>query len=69
MNIDYERLKYSLLEVLNDSDSDVDVIVRNAELCWDDTAIKVKGTDFEFIFDLISYDCLNVNTNDLEWED
>lgn len=69
MNIDYERLKYSLLEVLNDTDSDVDVIVHNAELCWDDTAIKVKGTDFEFIFDLISYDCLNVNTNDLEWED
>ena len=69
MNIDYERLKYSLLEVLNDSDSDLDMIVRNAEPCWDDTAIKVKGTDFEFIFNLISYDCLNVNTNDLEWED
>ena len=53
MNIDYERLKYSLLEVLNDSDSDLDMIVRNAEPCWDDTAIKVKGTNFEFIFDLI----------------
>ena len=66
--IDYEQLLASVKDVLLEEkwdDYDLISIVRNACLCWDDTAILVKGSDFEFVFDLVSYECLSVNTNDL----
>lgn len=68
MNIDYERLMNALKDVLLEEhwdNYDLNSIVKNASLCWDDTAILVKSSNFEFVFDIISYDCLNVNTNDL----
>jgi len=69
MMIDYERLTNAVKDVLLEEqwdNYDLASIVRNAVLCWDDTAVLVKSSDFEFVFDLVSYDCLSVNTNDLK---
>ena len=66
--IDYERLMNALKDVLLEehwSNYDLSSIVKNASLCWDDTAVQVKSSDFTFVFDLVSYDCLSVSTNDL----
>ncbi len=68
MMIDYERLLNALKDVLLEEhwdNYDLMSIVHNATLCWDDTAILVKSFDFEFVFDLISYECKSVSTNDL----
>ena len=67
--IDYEQLMNALKDVLLEEhwdNYDLTSIVRNAVLCWDDTAVLVKSVDFEFVFDKISYECLSVNTNDLK---
>lgn len=67
--IDYELLTNAVKDVLLEEqwdNYDLASIVRNAMLCWDDTAVLVKSSDFEFVFDLVSYDCLSVNTNDLK---
>lgn len=67
--IDYERLLYALKDMLLEehwSNYDLEGIVFNAVKCWDDTAVLVKGSDFSFVFDLLSYECLSVNTNDLK---
>ena len=67
--IDYELLTNAVKDVLLEEqwdNYDLASIVRNAVLCWDDTAVLVKSSDFEFVFDLVSYDCLSVNTNDLK---
>ena len=67
--IDYERLLYALKDMLLEEqweDYDLNSVVRNASLCWDDTAILVKSVDFEFVFDVVSYECLSVSTNDLK---
>ena len=69
MNIDYERLMNALKDLLLEEhwdNYDLNSIVKNASLCWDDTAILVKSVDFEFVFDLVSYECLSVSTNDLK---
>ena len=69
MNIDHEKLLYALKDVLLEEqwdNYDLDSIVRNASLCWDDTGILVKSVDFEFVFDVVSYECLSVSTNDLK---
>ena len=66
--IDYERLMNAVKDMLLEehwSNYDLVSIVRNARLCWDDTAIMVKSSDFTFIFDLISYECKSVSTNDI----
>ena len=66
--IDYERLLNAVKDVLLEEhwdNYDLNTIVRNAVLCWDDTAVMVKSSDFRFVFDLISYECLSVSTNDL----
>ena len=66
--IDYERLMNAVKDVLLEEhwdNYDLESIVRNAVLCWDDTAVMVKSSDFEFVFDLISYECRSVSTNDL----
>lgn len=66
--IDYERLMHALKDTLLEEhwdNYDLVGIVRNATLCWDDTAVMVKSSDFEFVFDLITYDCKSVSTNDL----
>ena len=67
-SIDYERLLYALKNVLLDeqwANYDLHTIVRNAQICWDGTGVLVKSSDFEFVFDIVSYDVINVNTNDL----
>ena len=65
--IDYERLLHSVKDVLLEEhwgNYDLVSIVRNAQLCWDDTGVMVKSSDFQFIFDIVSYECLSVSTND-----
>lgn len=67
--IDYERLLFALKDVLLEEqwdNYDLNSIVRNAELCWDDTAVRVKSSDFSFIFDLMDYECVSIDTNDLK---
>lgn len=67
--IDYERLLNALKDVILEehwSNYDLTGIVRNATLCWDDTGILVRGSDFEFVFDIVSYECRSVATNDLK---
>lgn len=69
--IDYERLLYALKDMLLEEhwdNYDLNSIVFNAVLCWDDTAVLVKSSDFSFVFDLLSYECLSVETNDLSEE-
>ena len=69
MNIDYEHLMNALKDLLLEEhwdNYDLNSIVKNASLCWDDTAILVKSVDFEFVFDVVSYECLSVSTNDLK---
>ena len=66
--IDYERLLNALKDMLLEEhwdNYDLDSIVHNASLCWDNTAVQVKSNDFIFIFDLISYECKSVSTNDI----
>ena len=66
--IDYEQLLNALKDMLLEQQCDnydLNEIVRNASLCWDDTAVLVKSVDFEFVFDIVSYECLSVSTNDL----
>jgi len=70
--IDYDGLMNAVKDMLLEDDwdyYDLNTIVRNAELCWDDTAVKVKSTDFEFIFDIVSYECLSVECADLTEEE
>ena len=58
-DINMDSLKHSLLEVFDESDVgyyDVDVILKSATLCWDDTAVQVKGSGFSMVFDLVSYE-------------
>ena len=67
--IDHERLLNALKDMLLEEhwdNYDITGIVRNASLCWDDTAVLVKSSDFSFVFDLVSYECLSVSTNDLK---
>lgn len=69
MNIDYERLLVAVKDVLLEEqwdNYDLAGIVKNAALCWDDTAVMVKSSDFELVFSLVSYECLSVSTNDLK---
>ena len=69
MMIDYELLTNAVKDVLLEEqwdNYDLASFVWYAVLCWDDTAVLVKSSDFEFVFDLVSYDCLSVNTNDLK---
>lgn len=66
--IDYERLMNAVKDCLLEEqwdNYDLTGIVRNASVCWDNTAVMVTGSDFSFVFDLVSYECLSVSTNDL----
>ena len=59
MNIDFDALENSILEQLDDNiinEYDMSVILKSAELVWDETAIQVKSKDFTMIFDIISYE-------------
>ena len=66
--IDYERLTHAVKDMLLDEhldNYDLNSIIRNSRTCWDGTGVLVKSSDFEFVFDIISYECLSVSTNDL----
>ena len=70
--INYEALLYAVKSSIDErlwDKYDFDTIIRNAELAYDDTAVKVKGNDFIMFFDLINYDLLNIETTDLDEED
>lgn len=60
--IDYTSLRHSIEEVLDDrlvDAYDFEALLRTATLCWDETAVEVKGKDFAMVFDLINYELLD----------
>lgn len=57
--INLERLRHAILEVLDESiqdQYDIDIILKSAVLCWDDTCVEVKSVGFKMVFNLISYE-------------
>ena len=66
--INYESLSDAVQEQIDDSiinQYDLNSILRSAELCWDNTAVMVKATDFIMVFDLIGYELLDYTGNDI----
>ena len=66
--IDYDSLLNSILDNIDEnlqSKYDFDTILRTAEKVWDDTAVRVRATDFEMIFDLIDYEIVEYTGNDI----
>lgn len=66
--IDYERLLISLKDVILEdhwNNYDFETIIGAAQPCWDQTAILVKSTDFEAVFDCMSYECMSFDSYDL----
>lgn len=62
--IDFERLENAVLGVLSDDISeryDMSIILKTAELVWDDTAVQVRSNDFLMIFDLVTYELQDYN--------
>lgn len=62
LNIDYDYLSRAILDTIDDNlhDSvDMDVVLKSASLCWDNTAIMVKSNNFTMIFDLVSYELMD----------
>lgn len=60
--IDLERLYHSILGVIDESIQDMydfDVVLKSAEIVWDNTAVQVKSKDFVMVFDLIGYELLD----------
>lgn len=69
--IDNESLLYAIKESIDESlwdKYDFETIVNNAELAYDETAVKVKAADFVMYFDLINYELLNIVTEDIKDE-
>lgn len=67
--IDYERLLISLKDVILEDHWDAydfNTIVGAAQPCWDQTGILVKSTNFEAVFDAMTYEVLSFDSYDLE---
>lgn len=61
MNIDYDALLHSVQDNIDESlldGYDFDVVLKTAEIVWDNTAVQVTAKDFTMIFDIISYELL-----------
>lgn len=59
MIIDYPRLIHSIKQTMHEREwgkYDFPTLASTATPCWDDTGIKVVGSDFTMIFDSISYE-------------
>lgn len=66
--IDNQRLLCCIKDVLieeNYNKYDFNSLITQAQSCWDDTAIQIKGVDFTMIFDKISYELLEYEGNDI----
>ena len=63
--IDYERLYFAVNDAVSKNTRDINSIIANSALCWDDTAVKVNYGDSELIFDLINYELAGILTADL----
>lgn len=66
--IDYEALSDAMQEQISEnllSKYDFEAILRTAEVCWDNTAVKVAANDFIMVFDLVSYELLDYTGNDI----
>lgn len=66
--IDYESLRNSIIDQLDESiieEYDFDTVLKSAEPCWDDTAIRVKSKDFTMIFDNVNYELLQYTGFDI----
>ena len=68
-------LENAILEVFDDEGTtvpDVSVVLKTAELVWDDTAVQVKSSDSQMVFELISYemvDYIGYDADESEEED
>ena len=68
MNIDYDALRNSIQDNIDDSlldNYDFDVVLKSAEVVWDGTGVQVKSKDFVMIFDIISYELLSYTGFDI----
>lgn len=63
--IDYERLYFAVNDTVSKNTRDINSIIANSSLCWDDTAVKVNYGNSELIFDLINYELVGISTADL----
>lgn len=69
--IDHNLLLTSVKGTIDESlwdKYDFQSIINNAELCYDDTAVRVTASDFIMFFDLINYDLINMETTDVKEE-
>ena len=58
-DINLESLRHAIYDTIDENywDSlDMDIVLKSAELCWDETAVKVRSKNFTMIFDLIDYE-------------
>lgn len=65
--IDYELLVIAMKDSILEDDwdkYDFESIAKNSTPCWDDTAVMCRANDFQMIIDAISYDVLDISTND-----
>ena len=70
-NVDLASLVIAMKDAISDdlwSKYDFDSIAQNGELCWDDTAVLCRGNDFEMIIDVLSYEVLDIQTDDASGE-
>lgn len=68
IEIDYEALNNAIQDNIDETllaRYDFDTICNSAEKVWDNTAVQVKASDFMMVFDLISYELLDYNGNDI----
>ena len=70
-SVDLASLVIAMKDALSDdlwSKYDFESIAHNGELCWDDTAVKCRGSDFEMVIDVLSYEVLDIQTDDVSGE-
>ena len=69
--IDYELLVIAMKDSILEDDwdkYDFESIAKNSTPCWDDTAVMCRANDFQIVIDSISYDVLDISTNDASGE-
>ena len=68
-SIDYDALLNSIQDNIDESlldGYDWDVVLKSAEIVWDETAIQVTSKDFTMIFDILSYELLQYTGFDIK---
>ena len=69
--VDLASLVIAMKDAISDdlwSKYDFESIAHNGELCWDGTAVRCSGNDFEMVIDVLSYEVLDIQTDDASGE-